>query len=153
MATNGDKQKQQNCRPHQRPAVWESQRSFLETWFIKEVNLGWYPLRLWACHSMGGNLTSPKCMHGSHEHYKTVHSRRGRRDCGQGMSHPWSKLQMAVRIVSQQNSYLRRPPVLHVWPLPHATALLDSGDKKKISKGTNCTPEDWHQVSLLAVPS
>ncbi len=41
---------------------------------------------------------------------------------------------MAVRIVSQQKSDPRRPPTLHVWPLPHATALLDSGGKKKIPK-------------------
>jgi hypothetical protein len=49
---------------------------------------------------------------------------------------------MAVRIVSQQRGDPRWPPALHVWPLLHATALLDSGGKKKISKGTNRTPED-----------
>jgi hypothetical protein len=32
---------------------------------------------------------------------------------------------------------------LHVQPLPHATALLDSGSMKKISKGTIRTPEDY----------
>jgi hypothetical protein len=49
---------------------------------------------------------------------------------------------MVVRIVSQQKGDPRWPPELHVRLLPHATALLDSGGMKKISKGTNHTPED-----------
>ncbi len=57
----------------------------------------------------GGNHTSPKCKCGSHEHYKAVHPWHGKRDCGQGTSHPWSMLQMAVRIVSQQKSDPRLP--------------------------------------------
>jgi hypothetical protein len=34
----------------------------------------------------------------------------------------------------------------------YATALLDSGGKKKVPKCTNCTPEDGHQVCLPTMP-
>ncbi len=51
-----------------------------------------------------------------------------------------------------KESYPRKPPMLHVRPLPHATALLDSVSKKKVPKCTNCTPKDGHQVCLQTKP-
>jgi hypothetical protein len=59
---------------------------------------------------------------------------------------------MAVQVVGQQKGDPREPTTMHVWMLPHETAVLDSFGKKKVLKCTNCTPEDCHQVSLPMVP-
>jgi hypothetical protein len=41
-----------------------------------------------------------------------------------------------------QSRFLVNPTMMHVRTLPDATAVLDSSNKEKVSKCTNCTPED-----------
>jgi hypothetical protein len=66
----------------------------------------------------------------------------GQRDRGQGVPHTQSKLHMAVQVAGQQQGDPGEPTTIHVRALPHETAVLNSGGKKKVPKCTNCTLED-----------